>query len=179
LAKLLGGRGEVALLYIPGWDNLIQRIQGYKDALAKHPGITVVKIGNDKGSQTEAEKECRAILQAFPNLAGFGCVAAIGGQGAAVAVKQAGKTGQVKIVAMDRDEATLQFIQEGVIDASIAQRTYMMTYLALQMLYDLRNDRIKFIDDWRKVGVNPLPPVVDTGTFVIDKDNVGSFRRNR
>jgi ribose/xylose/arabinose/galactoside ABC-type transport system permease subunit/ABC-type sugar transport system substrate-binding protein len=179
LAKLLGGRGEVALMYIPGWDNLIQRIQGYKDALAKYPGIAVVKIGNDKGSQTEAEKECRAILQAFPNLAGFGCVAAVGGQGAAVAVKQAGKTGKVKIVAMDRDEATLQFIQEGVIDASIAQRTYMMTYLALQMLYDLRNDRIKFTDDWRKVGVNPLPPMVDTGTFVIDRDNVGSFRRNK
>jgi ribose transport system substrate-binding protein len=179
LAKLLGGRGEVALMYIPGWDNLIQRVQGYKDALAKYPEIKVVKIGNDKGSQTEAEKECRAILQAFPNLAGFGCVAAIGGQGAAVAVKQAGKTGQVKIVAMDRDEATLQFIQEGVIDASIAQRTYMMTYLALQMLYDLRNNRIKFTDDWRKVGVNPLPPIVDTGTFVINKDNVGSFRRNK
>jgi ribose/xylose/arabinose/galactoside ABC-type transport system permease subunit/ABC-type sugar transport system substrate-binding protein len=177
LAKRLGGRGEVALLYIPGWDNLTQRIRGYKDALAKYPGITVVKVGNDKGSQTEAEKECRAILQAYPDLAGFGCVAAVGGQGAAVAVKQAGKTGRVKIVAMDRDEATLQFIQEGVIDASIAQRTYMMTYLALQMLYDVRNGRIKFIDDWRKVDVNPLPPVVDTGTFVIDKSNVGSFRR--
>jgi ribose/xylose/arabinose/galactoside ABC-type transport system permease subunit/ABC-type sugar transport system substrate-binding protein len=179
LAKLLGGRGDVALMYIPGWDNLIQRIRGYEDALAKYPGIKVVKIGNDKGSQTEAEKECRAILQAYPDLAGFGCVAAIGGQGAAVAVKQAGKTGRVKIVAMDRDEATLQFIQEGIIDASIAQRTYMMTYLALQMLYDLRNDRIKFIGDWRKAGVNPLPPVVDTGTFVIDKTNVESFRRNR
>jgi ribose transport system substrate-binding protein len=179
LAKLLGGQGEVALMYIPGWDNLIQRIQGYKDALAKFPGIKIVKVGNDKGSQTEAEKECRAILQAYPELAGFGCVAAIGGQGAAVAVKQAGKTGKVKIVAMDRDEATLQFIQEGVIDASIAQRTYMMAYLALQMLYDLRNDRIRFTDDWRKVGINPLPPVVDTGTFVINKENVGFFRRNR
>jgi ribose/xylose/arabinose/galactoside ABC-type transport system permease subunit/ABC-type sugar transport system substrate-binding protein len=179
LARLLGGRGEVALMYIPGWDNLIQRIQGYKDALSKYPGIKIVKIGNDKGSQTEAEKECRAILQAFPGLAGFGCVAAIGGQGAAVAVKQAGKAGKVKIVAMDRDEATLQFIQEGVIDASIAQRTYMMTYLALQMLYDLRNNRIKFTDDWRKIGVNPLPPVVDTGTFVINKTNVDSFRRNK
>ena len=177
LAKRLGGRGEVALLYIPGWDNLTQRIRGYKDALAKYPGITVVKVGNDKGSQTEAEKECRAILQAYPNLAGFGCVAAVGGQGAAVAVKQAGKTGKVKIVAMDRDEATLQFIQEGVIDASIAQRTYMMTYLALQMLYDVRNGRIKFIDDWHKVNINPLPPVVDTGTFVVDKSNVASFRR--
>jgi len=179
LAKLLGGRGEVALMYIPGWDNLIQRVDGYKAALAKYPGIRVVKIGNDKGSQTEAEKECRAILQAYPNLAGFGCVAAIGGQGAAVAVKQAGKAGRVKIVAMDRDEATLQFIQEGVIDASIAQRTYMMAYLALQMLYDLRNDRIRFTDDWRRIGVNPLPPVVDTGTFVIDKSNVDFFRRNK
>jgi ribose transport system substrate-binding protein len=179
LAKLLGGQGEVALMYIPGWDNLIQRVEGYKAALSKYPGIKVVKIGNDKGSQTEAEKECRAILQAYPDLAGFGCVAAVGGQGAAVAVKQAGKTGRVKIVAMDRDEATLQFIQEGVIDASIAQRTYMMTYLALQMLYDVRNGRIKFIDDWHKVNVNPLPPVVDTGTFVIDRSNVVSFRRNR
>ena len=179
LAKLLGGRGEVALMYIPGWDNLIQRVEGYKAALAKYPEIKVVKVGNDKGSQTEAEKECRAILQAFPNLAGFGCVAAVGGQGAAVAVKQAGKAGRVRIVAMDRDEATLQFIQEGVIDASIAQRTYMMTYLALQMLYDVRNDRIKFTGDWRKIGVNPLPPVVDTGTFVIDRSNVESFRRNK
>jgi len=179
LARLLNGRGEVALMYIPGWDNLMQRIKGYQDALAKYPGITIVKIGNDKGSQTEAEKECRAILQAYPNLAGFGCVAAVGGQGAAVAVKQAGKTGLVKIVAMDRDEATLQFIQEGVIEASIAQRTYMMAYLALQMLYDLHNDRIKFIDDWKKVQVNHLPPTVDTGTFVIDKNNVASFRRNR
>ncbi|HYA49203.1 MAG TPA: substrate-binding domain-containing protein [Burkholderiales bacterium] len=179
LARLLGGRGEVALMYIPGWNNLIQRVEGYKAALAKYPAIKVVKVGNDKGSQTEAEKECRAILQAFPDLAGFGCVAAVGGQGAAVAVKQAGKAGKVRIVAMDRDEATLQFIQEGVIDASIAQRTYMMTYLALQMLYDLRNDRIKFTGDWRRIGVNPLPPVVDTGTFVIDRTNVDSFRRNK
>ena len=179
LAALLKGQGEVALLYIPGWDNLTQRIQGYKDALAKYPDIKVVAIGNDKGSQTEAEKECRTILQAHPNLAGFGCVAAIGGQGAAVAVKQAGKTGKIKIVSMDRDEATLQFVQEGVIDASIAQRTYLMAYLALQMLHDLRNDRIKFTDNWHKVRVNPLPPNVDTGTFVITKENAADFRRAR
>lgn len=178
LARLLGGRGEVALLSIPGSDNLAKRLKGYQDALANHPEIKIVQIGNDHGSQTEAEKECRALIQVYPNLAGFGCVAAAGGQGAAVAVKQAGKVGKIKIVAMDRDEATLQFIKEGVIDASIAQRTYTMSYLALQMLYDLRNGRIKFADDWRKVRVNPLPPNVDTGSFVIMKNNVDYFRRN-
>jgi len=98
-----------------------------------------------------------AILQACPDLAGFGCVDAAGGQGAAVAVKQAGKVGTVRIVAMDRDEATLQFIEEGIIDASIGQRSYMMSYLALQMLYDLRNERIKFVNGWQQIGVNPLP----------------------
>jgi ribose transport system substrate-binding protein len=179
LARLLGGRGEVALLTIPGADNLSKRVKGYQDALTKYPAIKIVQIGNDHGSQTEAEKECRALIQVYPNLAGFGCVAAAGGQGAAVAVKQAGKVGKIRIVAMDRDEATLQFIQEGVIDASIAQRTYTMSYLALQMLYDLRNERIKFADDWRKLQVNPLPPNVDTGSFVIMKKNVDYFRRNK
>jgi ribose transport system substrate-binding protein len=80
---------------------------------------------------------------------------------------------------MDRDEATLQFIQEGVIDASLAQRTYTMPYLALQMLYDLQNQRIRGMGDWRKVQVNPLPANVDTGSFVINKENVASFRRNK
>jgi len=179
LGKLLGGRGKVALISIPGTDHLARRVNGYRDALAKFPGIEIVKVGNDQGSLTEAQKECRAILQAFPDLAGFGCVDAAGGQGAAVAVKQAGKVGSVRIVAMDRDEATLQFIEEGVIDASIGQRSYMMSYLALQMLYDLRNERIKFVDDWQQVRVNPLPPNVDTGSFVITRENVKQFRHNR
>jgi hypothetical protein len=33
--------------------------------------------------------------------------------------------------------------------------------------------------DWRKVQVNPLPANVDTGSFVINKENVASFRRNK
>ncbi|OHB83978.1 MAG: hypothetical protein A2V98_14725 [Planctomycetes bacterium RBG_16_64_12] len=177
LGKLLGGRGKVALISLPGTDHLARRVNGYRDALAQYPGIEIVRVGNDQGSPNEAQKECRAILQAVPGLAGFGCVDAAGGQGAAVAVKQAGKVGIVKIVAMDRDEATLQFIQEGIIDASIGQRSYMMSYLALQMLYDLRNERIKFVNDWQQIGVNPLPTNVDTGSFVITRENVGHFRR--
>jgi ribose/xylose/arabinose/galactoside ABC-type transport system permease subunit/ABC-type sugar transport system substrate-binding protein len=177
LGKLLGGRGKVALITIPGTDHLTRRVNGYRDALANYPGIEIVRVGNDQGSINEAQKECRAILQAVPDLAGFGCVDAGGGQGAAVAVKQAGKIGTIKIVAMDRDEATLQFIEEGIIDASVCQRSYMMSYLALQMLYDLRNGRIKFVNDWEKVGVNPLPTNVDTGNFVVTKENVRHFRR--
>lgn len=172
LGKTLDGQGEVALIYIPGADNLMQRLKGYQDALKKYPGIKVVAIGNDQGNLTEAQKVCRTIIQAHPNLKGFGCVDAGGGQGAAVAVKQAGKVGKVHIIAMDRDEATLQFIDQGIIDASIGQRTYTMSYLALQMVYNVRNDQVRMVRDWKKIDVNPLPPNVDTGCFVINKSNV-------
>jgi ribose transport system substrate-binding protein len=179
MAKLLGGRGEVALMLIPGHSSLLERVQGYREALKKYPDIKIVVEGNDGDSQVECAKECQAILHAHPNLAGFGCVDAIGGQGAAEALKLAGRAGKVKIVAMDRDDATLLYIKQGLIDVSIAQRTYLMSYMALQMLYDLHNNRIKFADDWRKLGVNPLPREVDTGTFIITKENVDSFRRDK
>jgi ribose transport system substrate-binding protein len=176
LAKRLDGRGEVALMYIPGADNLRQRVDGYMAALKKYPGIKVIQTGNDQGSVSEAQKVCRTILQAHPDLAGFGCVDAIGGQGAAVAVKEAGKIGKIKIVAMDRDEATLQFIEEGIIDASVGQRSYTMSYVGLQMLYNLRNGQMRLVDgDWRKVGLNPLPTNVDTGSFPITKENAKYF----
>lgn len=179
LAKLIGGKGKVALVSIPGADNLSQRVKGYLEAFKDYPDIKVVATLNDQGSSAEAQKVCRALLQAQPDLAGFGCVAACGGQGAAVAVREAGKVGKVKIAAMDRDEATLKYIDEGCIDVSVAQRTYTMTYLALQMLYNLRNGQVKLVDNWRDVGVNPLPPNVNTGCFLITKENLRYFQRRR
>jgi ABC-type sugar transport system substrate-binding protein len=178
LARLLKGQGKVALVTITGAAHLDQRVRGYREALKAHPRIQVIATLNDQGNTTEAQKVCRALLQAHHDLAGFGCVEASGGQGAAVAVKEADKVGDVKIVAMDRDLATLRFIDEGVIDVSVAQRTSTMTYLALQLLYDIRNNQIKLGDDWRKVNINPLPPTIDTGSFLITRDNVGYFQHN-
>jgi ribose/xylose/arabinose/galactoside ABC-type transport system permease subunit/ABC-type sugar transport system substrate-binding protein len=175
LGKLLNGQGKVALLTVPGQDNLNERVRGYKAALAKYPGIAVVQEVNTMSSGTEAQSQCRALLQAQPDLAGIGCVEAAGGSGAAVAVKEAGKTGKVHIVAMDRDESTLRFIEEGQIDASVGQRSYTMSYVALQLLYNIRNQNVKLVDDWKKADINPLPPSVDTGSFVITRKNVKHF----
>ena len=178
LAKTIGGKGEVALLMIPGQLNHEERARGCKDVLATFRDIEVVKIGNDQALATEAEKVARSILQAYPDLAAFGCVDAAGGEGCAVAVKEAGKVGKVKIIAMDRNETTLEFIEQGIIEASIAQRTYAMAYLGLQLLYDLNHNNIQIVNNWREAKVNPLPRNIDTGTIVIDKGNVRAFRRN-
>lgn len=177
LAKAIGGRGEVALLMIPGQSNHEARAQGCKDALLKYQGIKIVKIGNDLALSTEAEKVARSILQAYPNLAGFGCIDAAGGEGCAVAVQEVGKIGKVKIIAMDRNETTLDYIAQGIIEASIAQRTYTMAYIGLQLLYDLHHNNIKLVNNWKEAKIIPLPDNIDTGTIVIDKTNVNSFRK--
>jgi ribose/xylose/arabinose/galactoside ABC-type transport system permease subunit/ABC-type sugar transport system substrate-binding protein len=177
LARAIGGKGEVALLMVPGQSNHEDRARGCKDVLAKYPDITIVKIGNDLALAAEAEKVARSILQAYPNLAGFGCVNAAGGEGCAVAVKEAGKVNKVKIIAMDRNETTLDYIEQGIIDASIAQRTYTMAFLGMQLLYDLNHNNMKLVNNWKEAGIIPLPRSIDTGTLVIDKTNVKAFKK--
>jgi ribose transport system permease protein len=179
LGKLLNGRGEVFLLSVPGEPNLEERIKGYQDALAKYPAIKIVDIGNDRADPNEAAKVARNILSAHPNIAGVGCVDSGGGEGTAVVLKEKGLVGKVRIVAMDSNEATLNLIEEGMIDASIAQRAYTMAYMSLGMLYDLHHNKVRMVDDWRKAGVLPLPTNVDTGTVVITKENVSAFKRNK
>jgi len=176
LGEAIGGKGKVGLLTIPGQWNLEERVRGYRDALAKF-GIKKedIIIGNDRAEEGQAKAEAERMLQAHPDLTGFGCVDAAGGVGVAVAVRDAGKKGVIKIIAMDRNDATLDFIKKGFIQASLAQRTYTMAYLGLQMLYGLNHDRIKMVKDWRKAATCPLPALVDTGTVVITQENVEFF----
>ncbi len=177
LGRLLDGKGEVFLLSVPGEPNLEDRIRGYRDALAKHPGIGIVDVGNDRADANEAARVARNIFSAHPNIAGVGCVDSGGGEGTAVVLREKGLVGKVRMVGMDRNDATLNLIEEGVIDASIAQRTYTMAYMSLGMLYDLHHNKVRMVDDWRSAGVLPLPTNVDTGTVVITRENVGAFKR--
>jgi ribose/xylose/arabinose/galactoside ABC-type transport system permease subunit/ABC-type sugar transport system substrate-binding protein len=179
LGKLLNGKGEVYLLSVPGEPNLEDRIRGYRDALGKFPNIEIIDVGNDRADPNEGARVARNALSAHPNIAGFGCVDAGGGEGVAIVLREKNLVGKVKVVGMDRNEAGLNLIEEGVIDASIAQRTYTMAYMALGMLYDLHHNKVRMVDDWRGAGVLPLPTEVDTGTVVITKENVKAFRRKK
>jgi ribose transport system substrate-binding protein len=110
-------------------------------------------------------------------LAGIACVEAAGGTGAATAVREARKVGQVKIVAMDRGNDVLELIKEGVISASIAQQTALMPFYATQILYNLNNHSVPITSDNNKAGITGAPAVVDTGVIVVDQSNYQYFMR--
>ncbi len=84
-------------------------------------------------------KRAAPVIQNNPDLVGFAGVNAVSGLGISAAIRSLNKIGQIKVVAMDGDEGILKLIEEGIIDASIAQRQYYMTYLGVLYLYGLNH----------------------------------------
>jgi ribose transport system substrate-binding protein len=176
LGDLVGGKGKVALLTKVGQSNLEERIAGYKEVFAKdYPGIELVQIIDDQSDSAKAADGLKAVLQRYPDLVGVGCVEAAGGVGAATAAKELGLAGKLKIVSMDRDDGTLKFIEDGVIDASVAQKTALMSYLGTKFMYLMNHAPVPVVADNKAAGIVPMPESVDTGTIVINKDNAAFF----
>jgi ribose transport system substrate-binding protein len=177
LANVLGEKGKVAILTKPGQSNLEERVAGYREVLAKYPGIEIVQVGDTQSDSGVAASVTAALLQRYPDLVGIACVEAAGGSGAAAAVKEAGKTGQVKIISMDRDNEVVAAIEEGTITASVAQQTALMPYYATQILYNLVNSKVDISTDNKLAGVAGIPQVVDTGCIIVDSSNAKYFKR--
>ncbi|MCK7498568.1 MAG: substrate-binding domain-containing protein, partial [Comamonadaceae bacterium] len=109
--------------------------------------------GTQDSSTSIAAQAAAALLQKYPDTAGIACVEAAGGTGSATAVRGK-KTGQVKIVAMDRGNEILQLIKEGVISATVVQQTALMPFYATQILYNLNNHSVPITNDNAKAHVS-------------------------
>ena len=177
MAELLNSEGKIALMTKVGQPNLEERIEGYRDALAKFPKMEIVQVVDTASDPTRAAQAAATLIQKYPDLAGIGCVEAAGGAGAATAVKEAGKVGKIRVVAMDRGSEILHYIEEGVIDASIAQQTALMPYYAVLILHTLNHTDIPITSANEKAGVPGCPAVIDTGVIVVDKTNYKFFVR--
>jgi len=177
LAELVGRTGNVAIMTKVGQPNLEERVRGYRDALARYPGIEIVRISDTKSEVPMAAQAAAAVLAAVQDLDGFGCVEAAGGAGCATALKEAGLAGKVKVVAMDRDNDILNYIKNGIIDATIVQQTALMPFYGLSILYQLNHRELPISSDNAGAGVTGVPRVIDTGTVLVDARNCEYFMR--
>jgi ribose transport system substrate-binding protein len=176
-AEALHGKGKIVVTSMPGAHNLQERVRGVRAALASSPGIEIVQVLDTQGDTIAITQKCVAVLQKHPDLAAFVSVEAIGGVGAATAVREAVKIGTVKIIAMDRGNDVLQSIREGAIDATLVQQTALMPQYGLLILYNLHNHPMPICRDNRKAGLSGAPTLIDTGVVVVDKSNCEFFLR--
>jgi ribose transport system substrate-binding protein len=101
-ATLLPDGGEVAILEgLPSSSPAIERLQGFEAGVATNPKIKVVAVQPVDWMQDKAVTVFSAMLQAHPDIKLVYTSNDLAASGAYIAVKQAGKLGQVKIIGTD------------------------------------------------------------------------------
>lgn len=178
LAEAIGGKGQVAIMTVVDAELHQARLSGYTAALEQYPDIELVQIGDDKADPTTGAAVVSAILQEYPDLAGIGCTDATGGASTATAVAEAGKAGQIKIVAMDRDQSVLQGIVDGNIYGTLVQNTALMPLYALEILYTMNHAEVEISTDNAAAGVVAAPASINTGVVWVDNSNAQYFMRS-
>jgi len=79
--------------------------------------------------------------------------------GAAQAILDAGMAGKIRLLGFDNSLAEIQFIEQGVIDATVVQKPFNMGYLAVRAALDA-------------VEKKPRIPFIDTGSVLITASNL-------
>lgn len=176
MGELLAGKGNVVVITIPAQFNLEERLRGVNEALKKFPGIKISKTIDDKGDSRNAYDAINSMFQGKDKPNGIIGLEASGGEGAADALHRVDLDGKIPIVAFDKDPETLEWIQRGAITATVVQKPYVMSYYGLKFLDDLHHNAVHEFKDWRTAPAAPMPAWVDTGTAIVDKNNLAAFK---
>lgn len=175
-AKLLNGKGNVVIFTMPAQPNMKDRIHGYQDAFAEHPDIKIMQVVDMKGDPTVVFDTTKQLLDSKAKVDAFVCLEAIGCPEVGEVVNRANMGGKVTIVAMDTDQRTTDWIQKGVISATVAQKPFTMAYYGAKLLDDLHHHPpTPLTKNWSENPSSPVPTFVDTGAFIVDKGNLDSF----
>jgi ABC-type sugar transport system substrate-binding protein len=176
-ADFIGGSGKVAILTYPGKGLFDGRQAGFEDAFSEYPGIEVVAIGNTQTDEAVAVQAAKDILTANPDLTGFVCCDATGPMGAATAIEEAGLTGEVDVLGLDRDTAMLQRIKEGTITGSVVQDDATMLYWAMTVLVTSKyyNPTAMLTTDNKAAGAKLTPNKISCAINFIDQSNVDYY----
>jgi ribose transport system substrate-binding protein len=174
--KLLNGKGHVVIFSMATQTNLKDRQKGYESAFADHTSIRVDQVVDMAGNSDIAFDTAKKLLAEKNKPDAFICLEALACPAVADVVNRSNMAGKVTIVAMDTDPGTLDWINKGVISATIAQRPYTMAYYGAKLLDDLHHHPPSpLAGNWGQNSFSPIPTFVDTGSFVVDKSNVGSL----
>ena len=179
MAALIRNNGNIAVITIQGQRNLDDRVAGVADALKNFPAIRLTKIVDAKGDAQSAFDQVSELIRKKEKIDGIICLEATGGSGAAKALHGLEMEAKLPIVAFDADPETLDWIDRGAISVTITQKPYVMSYYGLKFLDDLHHNAVHQFKDWRTTLAAPMPTLVDTGTVVVDKNNLKLYREQQ
>ncbi|WP_288679862.1 ABC transporter substrate-binding protein [uncultured Brachyspira sp.] len=111
LAKTLNGSGEVAILDGIPVVPILERVKGFREAIAKYPNIKIVALQNGRQERDYALTVAENMIQANPNLKGIFSVNDEGSLGVLRAIQSSEK--DIKLVSVDGNPEAIEAIKSG------------------------------------------------------------------
>lgn len=184
MAKDLGGdqaSGDVAIVTASlTAANQNEWMKHMKTRLAKYPGLHLVATKPSNEDQKLAFSVTQDLMKAYPNLKGVFAISSVAFPGAAEAIKQSGKVGQVFVTGLATPNDMRSYVKEGVVKSVILWNTMDLGYLTVYAARAL-------VDGDLKAGVTSLKAgrlgekqvkgdnVMLGGTITFTKENIDQF----
>jgi rhamnose transport system permease protein len=143
-ARLLGGRGEFAIitgaLTAANQNEWIAFIR--KRLSDKHPALTLATIRPSDDDRDKAFAETQTILRVYPSVRLVMAISAPAVPGAAEAVRQAGRGGEVRVIGLSLPNINKPYVHDGTVQTVVLWNTADLGYLAVKVAASLAADRL-------------------------------------
>jgi ribose transport system substrate-binding protein len=160
LLDLIGGKGKVMVVNVkPGISTTDQRGQGFEEAVKGKPGVEYLGQEYSQDDPAKAADIVTATLAKHPDLKGIFAANLFSAEGAASGLRQAGKLGDVKIVGFDAGPKQVKDLEDGLVQALIAQKPADIGSQGVEQAYNALEGK-------------PTEAKIGTDFEVITKDNL-------
>jgi ribose transport system substrate-binding protein len=161
LAKLLDGRGRVAMITSLGADNLQKRLDGAREALGRYPDLHIVEVFDVRDDAVRVAEVIASAAQRYPDLDGW---LSVGGW--PVFVRNALDPidpARTKVVAFDTIPPAPDLLRAGKVQLLVGQKYFGWGEESVRLLK-------RSID-----GQRPTDPYQYSGMDVVTRDNLDGY----
>jgi ribose transport system substrate-binding protein len=159
LADQIGGSGKVFVVNVkPGISTTDLRSQGFQEE-AKKLGLEFIGEDFSNDQPDKAAAIVKAQLAKNPDLKGIFATNLFSAEGAASGLREAGKRDTVKIVSFDAGPKQVKDLEDGLIQALVAQKPADIGAQGVQQAVAELNGE-------------PTKPKIATGSVILTKDNL-------
>src|SRR5688572_2383026 len=156
----------IGFVGLPGAANAMERIQGYNEAVAG-TGLELIDVRGDDIDQTRARANVDDVLVANPDVTCMVGFYSYNPPRIYEALRDAGKLGQITVVAFDEDPITLGAVAEGSFAGTVVQQPYEWGAQGARLIADyLNGDKSKI----------PADGIIIIPGLTLTKDNVKQFQ---
>jgi ABC-type sugar transport system substrate-binding protein len=179
--RLLNGEGDIAIILATlTAANQQEWLKHIRARIAeKYPKLNIVAVRPCDDLKDKAQAEATALLSAYPNLKMLMNICSPAVPGAAEAVKQAGKVGQVKVIGLGLPSENRRYVKEGVTDTVILWKTEDLGQLTVEAAVALVKGTLKPGDKSFKTSLGEFEIKGDNillgKPFAFNKDNIDQF----